>query len=236
MKFKKENDGTHIYVESNEGEFEVLRAIVQASFDSSVPVGMGLLNFNKGDKLSRNDAEKFINKTDWDRPGASLVNMDYVGGRQCKTYISRVDKNHFRIATNSFERDRGNIELMLDLVNPIIEKDRKPGEKVNLTSTFVGESLDKKLTEYGYQRLQNEDDWSFRKRIFPDLFIKCPGDQRSLEFLYGKPLSDWNEIESMLSLTVLMESNVDYAQLKKFADDFGGDPLKMWPIDQSIAV
>ena len=230
MKFEKRDDGAHIYVQNNEGEFEVLRAIVQASFDSAVPVGMGFLNFDASHKLNRNDAEKMINKTDWNKPDTIVVSMDYVGGRQCKTVISRVEKNHFRIGTRLFERDRGNIEVMLALVNPLIEKDRKPGEKVDSSLTFVGESLDKKLQEYGFKRNQNEDDWSFRKRIFPDLFAKCSGDPRAIEFLYGKVVSQWNDMESMLAMTAMMEP--DHYHLKKFADGFGGDPMKMWPVTE----
>lgn len=230
MKYEKKDDGTHVYVEGTEGEFEVLRVIIQASFDSAAPVGMGFLNFDKSQKFNRNDAEKLINKTDWDKPDAIVVNMDYVGGRQCKTFIRRVEKNHFVIGTRSFERDRGNIEVMLALVNPIIEKERKPGEKVDSSSMFIGEDLDKRLKEYGYMRNPNEDDWSFRKRIFPDLFAKCSGDPRAIEFLYGKVVAQWNDTESMLAMSVVIEP--DYQNLKKFADGFAGDPLKMWPVTE----
>lgn len=231
MRFEKNDDGTHIHIENKEGEFEVLRAIVQASFDSAIAVGMGIMNYDKNHKLNRSDAGKFINKNQWDTPGSSVVDMDYVGGRQCKTFIKRISKNHFVIATRSFERDRGDITPMLNLANEIIAKESKPGDEVDSSSMFIGESLDKRLAEYGFKRNAGEDDWTFRKRIFPELQLKCPGDPRAIEFLYGKAMDQLSTMEAMLALTVSMEKQTFYS-LKKFADGFAADPLKMWPLSK----
>jgi len=229
MKYEKKDDGTtHVYVENAEGEFEVLRAIVQATFDSAVPVGMGFLHYDASHKMNRNQAESLINKTDWDIVPASVVSMDYVAGRQVKTYIKRLEKNHFGISTRTFERDRGDISAMLDLANETILKERNSGEKVVSVSMFIGENLDKRLAEYGFKRNLNEKDWDFRKRIFPTLYAKTKGDPRAIEFLYGKSAKDWNDVEGMLSMAVGFDQSPQ--GLKKFADDFADDPLVMFPL------
>ncbi len=227
MKFQRNDDFTHVYVEGKEGEFEVLRAIVQASFDSAVAVGMGRLHYNSSTKMSRNEAEKFIDKKTWDQPNRTVVEMDYVGGRQCKTTIWRAEKNHFTIATHSFERDRGSIREMLEIAKAIIEKERSPGDEVDSSKMYVGENLDKRLAEYDCKRKTDESDWAFRKRIFPELHLRI-SDGRAVEFLYGKVLVQWSQMEVMLSLSIAGVK--DRAGLKKFADGFADDPLKMWPI------
>lgn len=224
MKYENQNGTTHIFVENGENEGPVLRAIVKASFELARPAGMGWVHFDDSQEMTDETAEQFINYAAYS--GVTVIEMDYVEGRQCKTFVSRVADGHFTLANHSYERDRGTPEPMLDRANDILVGK----QNVGLASTshmYKGESLTLRLAEYGFARHSNESDWDFRKRIFPDLFKMDSG--RAMEFLQGASAAEWNEMDKMLFLICVSENKgkPDHNALVKFAKGFAFDPIEM---------
>jgi len=222
MRYEKIDGNTHIYVENGEKEQEVLRAIVKTSFELARPAGLDWRHFNDAQEMTDEAADSFVDLSDQ----YGVVQMDYVQGRQCKTYIHRVGKGHFRLKNRIFERDRGLPEPMLDKAKEILF-----GKKtVGLASTghmYKGEGLTLRLKEYGYDRKRGESDWDFRKRVFPDLYQKDPS--RALEFLMGDSAAEWGETEVFFCscLTLTTKGQPSRYDLVKFADGFADDPIKM---------
>jgi hypothetical protein len=110
MKYEKIDGTTHIYVEKNETELDVARAILRASFATAgssaegvkVEPGyttpgivLGKVLYNKNDFLSNKDVDPLIHF------GASLLpfnkvnnvhwfGLDYFQGRRCKTEVEKI--------------------------------------------------------------------------------------------------------------------------------------------------
>lgn len=222
MKHEKVNGVSHVYVENGEQEEQVLRAIVKASFQLARPVGMGWMNFKEEQSMTDADADGFIFK-----PLAcdeTVVKMDYVGGRQCKTYLRKVEDGHFTLFNGAYERDRGLPDQMFERAKEILGS---KAEKAPVSSNYMykGESLTLCLKEYGYNRLPGESDWEFRQRIFPDFYLKSP--DRALEFLMGASATEWGELERFLSLAFMAEGTKDPGRLEWFARGFAADPVIM---------
>jgi hypothetical protein len=227
MRHEKINGATHIYVEEGETEQQVLRAIVKASFELARPAGMGWLHFNDSQQMTDEIADQCIMLEPNCAGDKTIINMDYVQGRQCKTRISRVEEGHFMLANYSYERVRGVPDPMLDKAKEIIAG--KQGTGLASTShMYKGESLTLRLKEYGFTRQNGESDWNFRKRVFPDLFNKVGGD-RAMEFLQGSSAAEWDEMDKMLYLILVSENKdkPDRNALVKFAKGFAADPLEM---------
>lgn len=60
---------------------------------------------------------------------------------------------------------------------------------------YKGEELDRKLKEFNLTRNPDEDDWSFRRRVFLTLFRK--DHELAFVFLMGGPRSEWNKIDAL---------------------------------------
>ncbi|TSA56818.1 hypothetical protein D4R42_02815 [bacterium] len=118
MRYEKIEGITHIYIEEGETEQQILRVIVKASFELACAVGLGWLHFNGNQEMTDELADQFISLPSDD--GDTVVQMDYVQGRQCKTYIKKVGDNHFILRNRSYERDRGTPEPMLDRAEEIL--------------------------------------------------------------------------------------------------------------------
>lgn len=220
MRFERINNISHIFV-SQKNEQEVLRAIAKASFALAQPVGMGFIHFNENHVLTNEEADSFISES-FDGQKIIVLEMDYVKGRQCKTYVRKIEDGHFVLLNNVYERDRGLPETMLQKAKEILEGIEKP---ISRDEMYKGESLTLCLKEYGYTRLPGESDWKFRQRIFPDFFLKVP--ERALEFLLGASASDWNEIDTALSLSLMISGSKDKGALIHFAEGFAKDPMLM---------
>lgn len=113
MRILTDKNETHIILDEDEDERQVLRAIVKASFELASPAGLSMLDYKPDYKLSDTEADK------WIRPAprshdSCIVDMDFVQGRQCKTVLSKEAHNHFALYTKYFERFRGNPKSMLD--------------------------------------------------------------------------------------------------------------------------
>jgi len=220
MRFERINGISHIFV-SQKKEQEVLRAIAKASFALAQPVGMGLTHFRGNHILTNEEADSFISES-FDGQQIIVLEMDYVKGRQCKTYIRKIEDGHFVLLNNVYERDRGLPESMLKKAKEILEGVEKP---ISRDEMYKGKSLTLCLKEYGYNRFPAESDWKFRQRIFPDFYLKVP--ERALEFLIGASVSDWNEIDAALSLSLIISGAKDKGSLIRFAEGFAKDPMLM---------
>ena len=226
MRYEKQNGTTHIYTENDETEQQVLRAIVKASFELARPDGMGWMHFKDSQQMTDEIADQYITPEPRYVDDTSVINMDYVQGRQCKTYVSRVEQGHFTLANQSYERDRGVPDPMLDRAKEFIAGKQSVGP-ASTNHMYRGESLTLRLKEYGFTRQNGESDWNFRQRVFPDLF-KMDGD-RAMEFLQGGSAAEWDEMDKMLYLLLINDRNgkPDRNALVKFAKDFAADPLEM---------
>jgi len=222
MWYEKVEENHHIHIEEGETEQQVLRAIVKASFELARPAGLGWMNFKKDTEISDEMADRCISLP----PGFGglMIDMDYVQGRQCKTFIKKVADGHFQLSNHSYECDRGAPEPMLDRAKEILNG----ASPIKITSTvyvYQGASLDARLKEYGFTRKEEESDWDFRKRIFPDLY-EIDKD-RALEFLMGASTAEWDEMDKMLVMAFAMENRSDRQSLIKFARGFADDPIRM---------
>jgi len=219
MRHEKIDGVSHVYIEEGEDEHQVLRAIVKASFMLAQPVGMGWINFSKEHQMTDDVADRFITKCDH-----IVIEMDYVGGRQCKTYLQKIEDGHFTLLNRTYERDRGLPEPLFEKANEILKG--KEGEKpVSTSDMYKGDSLTLRLKEYGFTRREGESDWEFRQRIFPDLYQKSP--DQAMEFLMGASATEWNDLDKMLCLNFMTEKTKDQSRLKWFAEGFAADPIVM---------
>ncbi len=222
MRYEKIGGTTHIHIEEGETERQILRVIVKASFELARAVGPGWLHFNDSQGMTNKVADQFISlPSDY---GDTVVQMNYVQGRQCKTYIKKVDNNHFILINYAYERDRGTPEPMLDRAKEILGGKKSTG----LASTsymYRGKNLTLRLKEYGYIRRNGESDWDFRKRIFPDFFQKSA--DRAMEFLMGASAAEWEKIEQILCLALVSKGEPSHYELVKFANGFAADPIQM---------
>lgn len=222
MRYEKIGEDYHIHLEEGETEQVVLRAFVKASFELARPAGLGWLYFEDETQMSDEDADQFINLPPcW---GDTVVDMDYVQGRQCKTFVSKVAEGHFKLDGWLYERDRGTPDPLFGRVTEILAG--KPSQGLVSTShMYRGESLTLRLKEYGFTRNLGEGDWDFRKRVFPDLFL-MDGD-RAMEFLMGGSAAEWDEREKLLYIDLASKGKPTRQELIKFAKGFGADPLEM---------
>jgi hypothetical protein len=110
--FKTCKETTHIYIEEEETERQVLRAIVRASFNLAKPVGMGWLHYKSETAMTDEDADQYISLPPRDSRD-EVICMDYVQGRQCKTYINKVSDGHFLLSNQVYECNRGTPDIML---------------------------------------------------------------------------------------------------------------------------
>jgi hypothetical protein len=221
MRYQTIEGETHIYPEGEETELEVLRAIVKASFELARPAGMGWLHFNDGQRMTNMFADQCISLPP--KCGDMVIDMDYVQGRQCKTYVHKVDENHFILANHPYEIDRGLPNPMLDRAEALLTGIQQADQLVSTGDTYKGESLTLRLQEYGFTRKPNEEDWAFRQRVFPDLYQR---DQiRASEFLMGSSLAEFNEIDKLLLFSLARSGELDRRELVQFAKGFAEDPL-----------
>ncbi len=227
MDYKKVDGVTHIYVGDGETERQVLRAIAKASFDLARPAGLGWLHFNDKEVVMLNEAEMFISLPP--RYSDIVVDMDYVQGRQCKTVIHKKGDGHFTLSNHLFERDRGTPEPMLEKAKKILVGKKSVGKKsVGLASTshmYKGESLTLRLKEYSFFRGSGENDWDFRKRVFPDMY-QIDAD-RAMEFLVGSSAAEWEEMDKLLYLALASKGKPSHEELIRFAKGFAADPLQV---------
>ena len=122
MRFFKDSDDAHIVLEGSEEERQVLRAIVQASFDLAHPVGLTVVDYHPEHRLTDSETDQWIRSVprSHDR---RVIEMNYVQGRQCKTVLSKETPGHFRLDAKLFERYRGSCMPLLKRAQELISED-----------------------------------------------------------------------------------------------------------------
>jgi len=123
MRFEKQWDDTHIFVEDGENEEMVLRAIAHASFElanqhqgAELHGRHAVMNPADSADMPRNMFDVFISV---DGPGPAL-NLDSMRGRNCKTLLIRREEGHFELNDYGYRQDRGDPAFMLDRAKAIL--------------------------------------------------------------------------------------------------------------------
>ena len=234
MRFEKIDGNTHIYVDDGETEQQVLRAIVKASYELARPAGMGWKQARLREQEEKEQEEgsapaelenKVADAFIWlGRGGSIVVAMDYVYGRQCTTILEK-DGDHFKLSNGDYEEHRGTPEPMLRRAAEILAGKKSTGP-TSSTDMFKDQSLDLRLRQYGFIRQCGENDWDFRRRIFPDLYQLDPN--RAMEFLYGSSAADWEDLDRRTAVVFVDEHEHDATRddLILFAKGFLEDPAK----------
>lgn len=100
-------------------------ALVQAAYDLSAPIGLGLAHYLPG-ALSAEDAQAILtpepDEAGFRRRGDVVVSMDYVRGRCCKFTIFRDDEGRRWIAKHWRDHSRDDLQELLRRCNLDPEK------------------------------------------------------------------------------------------------------------------
>ena len=123
MDYKRIDDQEIEIVPGNIPIDDVILAIAKESYKTAVPMGVGFdepwLTGPENEDFSECIRPKGTVVGCSDR--TLLLDMDYVNGRQCKTYIVEKDGKYILDAW-SFEKARGPVERLLDTVKAGLEK------------------------------------------------------------------------------------------------------------------
>lgn len=215
MEIEKRGSDYYIRLGEKETPRNALRAIAVASFELARAAGMGIYHFQGGSTLKPEDADRYIKDTQ----GKLSLSMDYVEGRQVKTFVETETKGELRFGGWSYERDRGNPTPLFKRSQEILDNiDTAAALPTEVTSTkgqFKNDSLDSRMKELGYTRNPEETDEKFRTRVFPALF---PRDMLLAgEFLFGKHSTEWQDTEKAAYLD-LLKSKPSLVELIIFAE------------------
>ena len=90
-----------------------------------------------------------------------------------------------------------------------------------------GERLMLLLQKAGFTRKEDESDWGFRKRIFPELYKR--NSSWAMTILMGASPTEWDDVDQAIYGSLLAKWSPTHNQLVRFAEGFGGDldPLLM---------
>lgn len=100
---------------------KVLEAIAQASYEASRPVGMGAFQpYN-----TPSNEMDFSELVDVNARRGDVLSMDYVNGRQCKTFIHKDRDGRYIFRSCSFERDRGDPTPVLKAAQSLLKASPK---------------------------------------------------------------------------------------------------------------
>ncbi|OGD91694.1 hypothetical protein A3D81_01450 [Candidatus Curtissbacteria bacterium RIFCSPHIGHO2_02_FULL_40_17] len=226
MDIERRGDTSVIKAGEEEDLRQILRSVAVASFEMARPVGMGWLHHERGSTMTPEEADQFIR----DRKGKLELAMDYVQGRQVKTFISQNDQGELEFRTWLFERDRGDSSKLFTRAQEILSGEgiaSLPVEAVSTKDQYIGDSLDLLLSQYGQQRQEGESDIAFRTRVFPE--VSQSDAIRALEFLFGQSAAEWNQVTETIALKFIRTSPKLRRDLQEFAQkvsEFLQDQLK----------
>jgi hypothetical protein len=106
---------------------KLLKVLAEESYKSAAPVGLGFLQphgiparemiFDAFIAMTPQEAEK--NGFD---SLLSVLEMDYVNGRLCKTFVVHTNGKYY-FSARSYEQDRGPAEPLLDRVKEIVGRE-----------------------------------------------------------------------------------------------------------------
>ena len=220
MDVERKGESHQIRLGEGENQKDVLRAIAVASFELARPAGLGRLHFNGGSTLRPEEADVYIME---EKEGLALA-MDYVEGRQVKTYVHTQDDGNLVFHSRTFERDRGNPDPVFQRAKEILQNKHPsaalPTELTTTQNQFKDDSLTKRLQELEYERNLGETDEQFRGRIFPSLYrrdVLLAG-----EYVFGKHEAEWDD-SKRLAYVVLIKSKPSDQMLQDFASNLLGE-------------
>lgn len=220
MDVERKGDSHQIRLGEGENQKDVLRAIAVASFEFARPAGLGRLHFDRGSTLRLEEADGYIME---EKAGLSLA-MDYVEGRQVKTYVHTQDDDSLVFDSWLFERDRGNPDPVFQRAKEILQSQHPsaalPAELTTTQNQFREDSLTSRLKELGYERNPRETDEQFRGRIFPSLYrrdVLLAG-----EYIFGKHEAEWNDSERLAYIELIKQKPSDQV-LQDFAGNLLGE-------------
>ncbi len=220
MDVERKEESHQILLGEGENQKDVLRAIAVASFELARPAGLGRLHFDGGSTLRPEDVDGYIKA---EKEGLSL-SMDYVEGRQVKTYIHPQDDGTLVFNSWLFEKDRGNPDPVFQRAKEILQSEHPstalPAELTTTQNQFKDDSLTKRLKELGYERNPNETDEQFRGRIFPSLYRKDV--LLAGEYVFGKHEAEWDASERR-DYIMLLQSKPSDLVLQDFAGNLLGE-------------
>lgn len=222
MRYETVDGFTHIYVDEDETEEQVLVAIARASFDLARPAGRSWSYFDLAEHLLHDGAQMFVYLPP--RYGKVALSMDYVNGRQCKTVFFKEGTGHFSLNNRNFEPFRGSPDAMLELAKGFLAGAELLAP-IPAHYLYKGENLTKRLAAYGFKRNTGENDWEFRKRVFPVFFFIDSG--RAIEYLMGSSVADLDDEDTpqFMAFRMLALNHPTHEQLAEFANGFLSDPL-----------
>lgn len=218
MDVERKGDSHQIRLGEGENQEDVLRAIAVASFELARPAGRGRLHFDGGSTLRPEEADRYIRKVE---KGLSL-DMDYVEGRQVKTFVHTEGDGSLVFDSWLFEGDRGNPDPVFQRAKEILQSQHPsaalPAELTTTQNQFREDSLTSRLKELGYERNPNETDEQFRGRIFPSLYRK--DILLAGEYVFGKHEAEWNVLERLAYIELIDQKPSD-----QVLQDFAGNLL-----------
>lgn len=220
MDVERKEDFHQIRLGEGENQKDILRAIAIASFELARPAGLGRLHFDGGSTLRPEQADRYIRK---EEKGLSL-DMDYVEGRQVKTFVRSEGDGSLVFSSWLFERDRGNPDPVFQRAKEILQSEHPsaalPAELITTQNQFRETSLTTRLKELGYERNPKETDEQFRGRIFPALYrrdVLLAG-----EYVFGKHEVEWDDSERLAYLRLIRQEPSDQV-LQDFAGNLLGE-------------
>lgn len=218
MRFEKQGENTHIFVEGDETEVDVLRAIAKASFKLARPVGLGIAHHVEDLELTDEQADMMVD------PNRGVgIKCDYLQGRQVVTRVARVSEGHFEFDDYIFERDRGTVVPMLELVQALLRGETDA--VASSTPQYQGQALDNIVGQFQITRQEGESDWQLRQRAFPPIYPR--EIIFAIRILMGINENEWDEADRA-HLKIIKVNNVrSFEWLCEFADGFPRDPVLM---------
>lgn len=236
MRWERKDGVTRIYLDADEDEMRAVVAIAQASYNLARPFMHSWRDYNpKKWRLTIPEGEVKENHICWRRKDEEIIlvlELDEVDGRKCATFLYREAEFCFVLDTR-FEECRGLPDEMLRNARSLLE-----GGLLEWTpsteSAYQGESLTLRLTALRFPRRERhgvfEDDWTYRRRVFPDLYETS----RTLawEFLLGRAFWEWDLYDKQycyhLAYTYFPKEGRDITHMKKVvAAALYADPVEM---------
>lgn len=220
MDVERKGESHQIRLGEGENQKDVLRAIAVASFELARPAGLGRRHFDGGSTLRPEQTDRYIREKE---KGLSL-DMDYVEGRQVKTFIHTEGDGSLVFDSWLFERDRGNPDPVFKRAKEILQSEHPsaalPAELTTTQNQFREDSLTSRLKELGYDRNPRETDEQFRGRIFPSLYrrdVLLAG-----EYVFGKHEAEWDDSERLAYIELINQKPSDQV-LQDFASNLLGE-------------
>lgn len=126
------SDACHLLPDPGETDRMIVAAVAAASFNSAWPEGYGWEQWDPLQEATLANARTALSGVFRDaRQGRrdEVLSMDYVGGRRCKTYISRethgASRGRLRLDVATFEATRGDVERLLMAAEALLAAARR---------------------------------------------------------------------------------------------------------------